>query len=202
MKTTFAGVGALLLTAIAFAVAFPGLRAQGPGDAAQRTPPEKDQPSTVADLKTKLKAGTFKLTEADVLKLLGRPAGVKLPGDAGSELRMHWEYATYVFATFKDGKLSEVTGAFSENLPVERVSLANFKRLRVGMTEPEVVDILGEGNGAAKAGGTTIRSWGRTAELSVSFNAKGLAFGEAYRESGAVALPPGIQLPLPGAVKP
>ncbi len=154
------------------------------------------------DLNAKLKAGTFKLTEADVVKLLGHPTVVKRPGDAGSELRMQWEYATYIFATFTDAKLSEMTGAFSENLPVDRVILSNFKRLRVGMTEPAVIEILGAGNGIAKIGGTAIRSWGRTAGLSVSFNAKGLAFGAGYHESSAVAVPPGVQLQVPAVFKP
>jgi hypothetical protein len=202
MQVMIAKVATLLLATISLALAFPGPRAGDPGADTQGALPPKDQPATVADLKAKLKAGTFKLTEADVVKLLGRPAGVKRPGDAGSELRMHWEYATFIFATFKDGKLTEVTGAFSENLPVERVSLANFKRLRVGMTEPAIVDLLGEGNATAKVGATTLRSWGRTARLWVSFNAKGLAFGEGLQEASAVSLPPEIQLPAPWAVKP
>ena len=165
-------------------------------------PPEKDQPATVADLKAKLTAGTLKLKEDEVVKLVGRPAEVKRPGDVGSELQLRWEYATYIYANFKDGKLSEVTGAFSENLPVEKVSLANFKRLRVGMSDPEVVNILGEGNGIAKVGATAIRSWGETARLWVSFNAKGFAFGAGFSEASAVSMPPGSQLTLPGMVKP
>jgi hypothetical protein len=202
MHAAFAKMGILLLTATALALVSPCLRAGGEGDDAKRTAPRRDQPATVADLKAKLKAGTFKLTEEEVVKLVGQPAGVKRPGDAGSELQMHWEYATYIFATFKDGKLSEVTGAFSENLPVERVTLANFKRLRVGMSEAEVVAVLGDSNGSAKAGAMAVRSWGRTARLWVSFNAKGLAFGEGLRESSAVSVPSEIQLPLPGTSKP
>jgi hypothetical protein len=202
MHATIAKMGLLLLTAIAVALLSPGLRAGGEGDDAKRTAPGKDQPATVADLKAKLKAGTFKLTEEEVVKLVGKPAGVKRPGDAGSELQMHWEYGTYIFATFKDGKLSEVTGAFSENLPVERVTLANVKRLRVGMSEAEVVDVLRDSNGSTKGGAMVIRSWGRTARLWVSFNAKGLAFGAGLREASAVSVPPEIQLSLPGTGKP
>jgi hypothetical protein len=204
MRATFATLAALPLTAVALMLVFPGLRAGSPGDDPRPTPPGKDQPPTVEDLREKLKAGTFKLTEAEVVRLLGRPAGVKRPGDAGSDLRMHWEYATHISATFRDGKLGEVSGSFSENLPVERVSMANFKRLRVGMTEQEVVGVLGEANSVAKVGTTTTRSWGRTARLWVSFNAKGLAFGEGLHESSAVSVPPEIQLPttVPLPIKP
>jgi hypothetical protein len=198
MNAAFAKIRQLLVTAIALALVSPGLRAGDEGGEAKRTVPGKDKPATVAELKAKLTVGTFKLTEEEVVELVGQPARVKRPGDAGSELQMHWEYATYIFATFKDGKLSEVLGAFSENLPVERVTLVNFKRMRVGMSEAEVVDVLGDGNGSAKVGATAVRSWGRTAGLWVSFNAKGLAFGAGLREASAVSVPPGIQLSLPG----
>jgi hypothetical protein len=200
MHATFNRVGTILLTALALAL--PGLRAGGSGGDARAAPPEKEKPVTVADLREKLKAGTFKLTEADVVKLCGQPARIKRPGDNGADLRMYWDYSTYIYVTFKDGKLSEVSGAFSDNLPVENVTMANFKRLRVGMSEADVVKILGEGNGTAKADKTTVRSWGRTGGLSVGFNAKGLAFGEEYHTSTAISLPPGVQLPLPGTIKP
>jgi len=202
VRTTLVTLAVLFSILVTHAAARPALSADAPSDDAKDAPREKGQPATVADLRGKLKAGTFKLTEGEVVKLLGRPAGVKRPGDTGSELRMHWEYGTYIFATFKDGKLAEVTGAFSENLPVERINLANLKRLRVGMTEAEVVDVLGPGNGTVKADATTTRSWGRNARLWVSFNAKGLAFGEGFHEESAIAAPPGIQIPIPGAVKP
>jgi hypothetical protein len=204
MQTTITKLGKLYLNTVvvALVIALSGLPAAGHDNDPKRTPPEKDQPAKVEDLRLKLKAGTFKLTEAEVVKLVGRPTGVSRPGDGGAEMRMHWEYATFIFATFKDGKLSEVTGAFSENLPVERVTLANFKRLRVGMTEAEVVETLGKGNGVIKVGGVAVRSWGRNASLSVLFNAKGLAFGEGLHEIDAISAPPGFQLPLPGNLKP
>jgi hypothetical protein len=202
MQATFAKSGALVLAMASLALVFPGLRAASARDDAKGAPADKGQPATVADWNAKLKAGVFKLTEADVVKLLGRPTAVKQPGDAGSPLQMEWEYATYIFATFKDGKLGEVTGAFSEHLPCEKVSLAHFKRLRLAMTEAEVVEVLGTGNGVVKVGGTAVRSWGRTARLWVSFNAKGLAFNRGFHEESAVSAPPGFQLPVPPAVKP
>jgi hypothetical protein len=201
MQTTFVNAREVLLTAILLAPVLPGSLAGGPVAAAQGTPPDKARPATVAELKDKLTAGTFKLAEADVVKLVGPPAVVKRPGDAGSELRMHWNYATYIFATFKDGKLADSTGAFSENLPVERVTLANFKRLRVGMTEAEVVAVLGEGKGTATVGTTTVRSWGRTALLWVSFNAKGRAFNAGLQEASALSMPPEAQLRLTEILK-
>jgi len=190
--------------AIAFAVlalALPWLYAGERRDGPKSSPAAKTQPFTVAELVEKLRAGIFKLTEADVLKLLGRPSGLKRPGDAGSDLRMRWEHATAISAIFKEGKLSEVTGSFSEHLPVERITLDNFKRLRVGMTEAQVVEMLGKSNSMNKDGTTVTRAWGRTAALWVSMNEKGLAFNPGSDEVNAVSLPPGFQIPVPGPVK-
>ena len=179
-----------------FVLALPGLLAADRSEDPTRTPPQKVQPLTVAELEQKLKVGVFKLTESDVIDLLGRPAAVKRPGDAGSDLQMRWEYGTFIFATFADGKLTELSGGFSESLPIDRVNLSNFKRLRVGMIEPQVVEILGKSNATAKVGSGVIRSWGQTAALWVSFNDKGLAFNPGMQQSDAVSLPPGIQFPM------
>jgi hypothetical protein len=202
MQTAFTKVKALLLSTFSLALAFSGLSTGSAEDDPKHTLPNKEKPATVVEMKAKLKAGIFKLTEADVVKMLGQPIGVKRPGDAKSELEMHWEYATYIFATFHEGKLSELTGGFSEHLPVDRVTLANFKGLTIGMTEAEVVKVLGEGNGTAKVGTTVTRSWGRNARLSVSFNAKGLVCRTGSRENNAVSIPSEIQLPVFGPIKP
>jgi hypothetical protein len=202
MHAVFAKSWGLLLPAFPIlALALPGLYAGEPRNDAKPLPAEKSQLLTVAELNEKLKAGIFKLTEADVVKLLGRPAWMTRPGDADSELRMHWKYGTYIFATFKDGKLSEVTGSFSEQLPVERITLENFKRLRVGMTEPQVVEMLGQSNSTTKVDATGTRAWGRTGRIWVSINGKGLAFNPGAEELNAVSLPTGFQFPVPGPVK-
>jgi hypothetical protein len=109
---------------------------------------------------------------------------------------MCWDFGNYIFATFTDDKLSKVSGSFSESLPVKGISLSNFKRLRIGMTEPEVVDILGKSNGTVTVGSGAYCSWGDTARVSISFNEKGSAFNPGLQESDAVFLPPGVQLPM------
>ena len=202
--TSAKGRGLLLPAFAVIALALPCLYAEDRQDDAKHSPAAKSQPLTVAELKEKLKAGIFKLTEGDVLKLLGRPAGLMRPGDAGSDLKMRWEYATHIHATFKDGKLSEVTGSFSEQLPVERITPENFKGLRVGMTEPQVVEMLGQSNSTYKDDVTVTRAWGRTAKLWVSINEKGLLFNPGSEEFNAVSLPTGFQFPVfpvPGPVK-
>jgi hypothetical protein len=202
MHATFPQGRVHLLSAFAvLALALPLLSAGERRDDAKHRPAEKSQPLTVAELEKKLQAGIFKVTEADVLKLLGRPAALERPGDAGSDLKMRWEYATHIFATFKDGKLREVTGSFSEQLPVERITLEHFKRLRVGMTEPQVVEMLGKSNSTNKVDATVTRAWGRSARLWVSINGKGLVFNPGAEDLNAVSLPTGFQFPVPGPVK-
>ena len=64
------------------------------------------------------------------------------------------------------------------------------------MTEPEVMEIQGNSNGTVKVGSGAFDSWGHTARVSISFNAKGSAFNLGVRESDAVFMPPGMQLPM------
>ncbi len=144
VQTRFAKTAKLLLIVIVLPLNSSSLRGGSPGNDTKDTPAAREQPPTVSDLKARLSAGTFKLTETEVVKHVGQTAEQKRPGENRSELTMNWNYATYIYATFKEGKLTEITGAFSENLPTERVTLANFKRARVGMTEPQVVDVLGQ----------------------------------------------------------
>ena len=88
-----------------------------------------------------------------------------------------------------------------EQLPVERITQENFKRLRVGMTEPQVLELLGKSNSTNKLDATVTRAWGRSARLWVSINGKGLVFNPGAEEFNAVSLPTGFQFPVPGPVK-
>jgi hypothetical protein len=187
------------MVVVTLGLSAPWLRVRA-NDDAKPVQPEKTERATVAELEQQLKSGIFKLTEPDVVLLAGPPTSYKRPGDAGSELQLHWEYATFIHAAFKEGKLTDVTGGFSAHLPVEHVTLANFNKLRVGTTEAQAVEILGEGNGTTKVGSTVTRSWGRTGRLWVSINAKGKVFNPGTELRSAVYLPPGT--PLPGLVQP
>ncbi|MFT3880580.1 MAG: hypothetical protein QM703_13065 [Gemmatales bacterium] len=164
-------------------------------------PSPKSKHPTADELRETLKAGTFKHTQDDVLKLIGTPAEMKMPGPDGALAQWTWNYDTHIVATFKDDKLSGITGCFSPHLPVDRVTADHFKRLRVGMTEMEAVEILGKSSSSARVGATLLLAWGKTAQLTVSFNAKGLAFGAGLSQSGYVALPNGVEIPLPGLEK-
>lgn len=202
MPTSSAKCRLLLMVVVTLGLSAPWLRVRANGDDAKAVPPDKTQGVTVTELERQLKAGIFQLTEPEVVLLAGPPTSYKRPGDAGSELQLHWEYSTFIHAAFKDGKLTDVTGGFSAYLPVEQITLANFNRLRVGTTEAQTVEMLGEGNGTTKVGNTVTRSWGRTGRLWVSINAKGKVFNPGTELRNAVYLPPGTPLPIPGLVQP
>ena len=139
----------------------------------------KPQHATVDELRETLKAGTLKHVHDDVLKLIGMPTEMKKPGPDGALDQWTWNYDTHIVATFKDDKLSGITGCFSPHLHVDRLTVDNFKRLRVGMTEQEVIDVLGKKSSRARVGATLLLSWGKTAQLTVTFNAKGLLLAQA-----------------------
>lgn len=158
--------------------------------------PDKSSVLTVEESVKKLKAGILKIKEAEVLSLLGTPTKVKHPGTADFDLQMNWEYSTHIYSIFKEGKLVEVTGAFSKRLPVERITFDNFKRLRVGMSEEEVVELLGEAKGTTKKETTSTRSWGSMAQLQVSFSKDGRMVNYEVKENSAVIIPSDIEIPL------
>jgi hypothetical protein len=87
---------------------------------------------------------------------------------------MAWEYTTRITVTYKEGKVNSLTGTFSAHLPVERVTPDNFRRVRVGMTEAEVIDILGDNYAKLTIDGVVSRQWGAAARILVAFRKDGL----------------------------
>lgn len=173
------------------------LVAGGPevGSADKQSSADKSTVPTVEESFKKLKAGILKISEADVLDLLGPPDSVKHPGMSGFDLQMQWKYSTHLYGTFKDGKLDEITGAFAARLPVEHIHFANMKRLRVGMTEAEVVAIVGKSNGTTAVDGIVTHSWGHSAQLQVSLDKDGRLVDYGLKQNSAVFFPPGVVLP-------
>lgn len=146
-----------------------------PGHCVEPNRPTEKAPALTLDQKyEKLKGGLGRTTEAEVVALMGPAHNVRRPGQVGkADVELRWEYATSVKVTFKGGKVTEIWGTFSEYVPVEKVTQENLRRVQVGMTEKEVVAILGDRNaiGTVKDVGTGL--WGGTAEVRVSFSADG-----------------------------
>jgi hypothetical protein len=134
----------------------------------------KDQALSLDEKYEKLKAGILKFKEADVVRLFGPPQTLKRPGPLQADLEMAWEYTTRITVTYKEGKVNSLTGTFSAHLAVERVTPDKFRRVRVGMTEAEVVDVLGGHYAKITIDGVVSGQWGATARILAAFRKDGL----------------------------
>jgi hypothetical protein len=110
------------------------------------------RPELTAELVERLKKGMHKLTEAEVLAMLGHPDSVEIFTDPGvvADIEMRWEDHTEITIDFKiEGKSAgmekavRIVGRFSENLKEKSFNMENFRKLKPGMSHPEVGQILG-----------------------------------------------------------
>jgi hypothetical protein len=100
---------------------------------------------TAKNLK-KIATGKGKLTEAEVVTLLGPASRVAVPANVDVDLEMIWEEQALIRIKFKDGKASDLEGRFSESLWSKTINLQHFKKLKRGMTEKEAEQVLGPAN--------------------------------------------------------
>jgi hypothetical protein len=144
-----------------------------------KPPVEKARLSPLDERYQKVVAGVLKIKEADVVILLGPPHTMKRPvakelGRLPADLELGWELTTQITTQYKDGKVREVSGVFAEYLPVERVTPDNFHRVKVGMTQKEVVDILGDSYATLTVGDGVSNQWGATYSITLYFDKNGL----------------------------
>jgi hypothetical protein len=132
-----------------------------PGDE-PKGPADKTPALTLDEKYEKLKGGILKSTEAEVVALMGPAHSMVRPvkHDKG-DIELRWQFATRIVVTYKGGKVSEVWGTFSEHLPVEKVTPANLRKVQPGMTEKEVIDILGDRYAGVGMDGVETGQWGR-----------------------------------------
>jgi hypothetical protein len=118
----------------------------------------------------KVKDGKGKWAEADVVALLGPATRFAKPGDVDAELEMIWEERARIRGTFKGGKANDFEGWFSEHLKSNTINLANFKKLRKGMSAKEVEKVLGPANELSSPRvGTQYRTWEKFNLIKVQF---------------------------------
>jgi hypothetical protein len=135
---------------------------------------EKAPALTLDQKYEKLKDGLLKTTEAEVVALMGPAHNMRRSGQLGNvDIELRWEYATSIKVTFKGGKVSEVWGTFSEYVPVDKLTPENLRRVQPGMTEKEVIAILGNRTAIGTVNDVGTGLWGDTAEIRVSFNKDG-----------------------------
>jgi hypothetical protein len=135
-----------------------------------------------------LKAG---MTVDQLTKLLGPVTTINIPGDptikhCDQELR--WIDRSTVKVTLQGGKLSAVFAEVSPTLVFQNVSQATVLKLKPGMTEKEVVAVLGGGY-ASQDGkdGSKVLTW--TARVSLAVQLYQGRFGTAKElESSSFSL--------------
>jgi len=133
----------------------------------------------------KVKSGKGKLTEAEVVAILGPATRVAKPGDVDVDLEMIWEEKARIWIKFKDDKASDLEGQFSEHLESKAINLENFKKLKKGMSEKEVEKVIGPANeGSSPENGINYRTWEKLNYIKVQFNKDGKVSG--YLHMGSI----------------
>jgi hypothetical protein len=146
-----------------------GRRGESAGQPARAKPdrgPGKLTPGNFA----KVKDGKGKLTEADVVAVLGPATRFAKPGDVDVDLEMIWEEKARIRIKFKDGKASDFEGQFSEHLKSKAINLESFKKLKKGMSAKEVEKLIGPANEfSSPGGGIQYRTWEKFNLITVQF---------------------------------
>jgi len=137
---------AFMLVLVAYGFALPWARpaqdskTEGKGAISRR-------PELSADLVERLKKGRDKLTEAEVLAMLGRPDSVAINTNPSvvAHIEMTWEDHREITIDFKDDgkKAVRIVGRFSENLKQKAFNMEHFRKLKPGMSHIDVFQILG-----------------------------------------------------------
>jgi hypothetical protein len=118
----------------------------------------------------KVKSGKGKLTEAEVVAILGPATRVAKPEDVDVDLEMIWEEKARIWIKFKDDKARGLQGQFSEHLKSKTINLESFKKLKKGMSEKEVEKVIGPANeGSSPGDGVTYRTWEKLNHIKVQF---------------------------------
>ena len=170
-------VGAVVFIAAVFALAatFPSARS---GDEPKQ-PADKAGTSSLDERYAKVVAGVRKLKEAEVVALLGPAHTMKRPvpeekGQPAADRELGWELSTRIIVHYKDGRVKAVSGVFSEYLPVERVTPDTFRRVQVGLTKKEVVEILGETESTVELADGVGDRWGAAWSIKLGLDKNGL----------------------------
>jgi hypothetical protein len=125
------------------------------------------------DAVEKVTAGQGSLTAADVQKMLGVPQTIHKPGTSGADFDMVWEEAARIQVVLdaEEDKALSFSGSFSDQVSSKTVTVENLLKLRVGMTQKEITDLLGGPTGGRIEPQTRnrIRVWDRSRRLTVSF---------------------------------
>ena len=136
----------------------------------------RGRPEISNELIERLKKGRKKLTEAQVIAMLGHPDSVEINTNPSlvADIRMTWEDRAEITIDLKDEmKAVRIVGRFSENLKLKDINMENFRKLKPGMSHREVEKLLGSsGTRVSPDPGEGILrwEWKRFRRVTVSFS--------------------------------
>jgi hypothetical protein len=156
---------------LAVSILSPGLSAVAWGVADDpKGKPEGARSRLTAGNVEKIKNGKGKMTEAEVVAILGPASRVAVPENVDVELEMIWEEKAQIRIKFKKGKASDLEGQFSEHLRSKTINLERFKKLKKGITEKEAEKVLGPANvGSSPERGIRYLTWEKFNLVKVQF---------------------------------
>jgi hypothetical protein len=174
MRAMFARVRVLFFAEAAILALVAGSPSTNSADE-PKPPADKVRIRSLDERYAQVVAGVRKLKEAEVVALLGPAHTMKRPvakkaGQLPADRELSWELTTRITIRYKDGKVSEVVGVFSDFLPVERVTPDTFRRVQVGMTQKEVIEILGDRYATLTVGDGLGDQWGETYSIQLYFD--------------------------------
>jgi outer membrane protein assembly factor BamE (lipoprotein component of BamABCDE complex) len=115
----------------------------------------------------KIKSGKGKLTESDVITLLGKPTSKSGPYDG---ITTHiWLERTHITAKLKEDKTTDLQSQFLPYLKSKHITEENFKKLSKGMTAAQLKQILGQPNSLNNRDDITTLSWERVNSFEIQF---------------------------------
>ena len=154
-----------------------------------KKPADAARPALTDELKTWVSDGQGKLTEDAVIAKLGLPDFVENPIDPDSkfnpvaDITMVWQDVSLIEVVFKDGKAKQISARFSPHLKPENVTLANFRKLKTGVDQSKVKELLGmEDSKTELTKGTARYEWAAKRILKINFK-DGKVTGVAWESS-------------------
>jgi len=110
-----------------------------------------------------------KITEKEVLAIFGQPTSVYATNPQNGDYAMSWKHRTYIRVKTRRERVISVVAAFSPYVKSDTVTLQTFKKIKLGMTEDQVREMLGTPDGAGSVKDAEQYVWEEYIGIDVTF---------------------------------
>ena len=116
---------------------------------AEESSPAKPPPSRLTQQNyDRIKERKDKITEKEVLAILGQPTSYYATSPENGDYGMSWQHRTYISVKTRRQRVTSVKAGFSPYVKSDKVTLQTFKKMKLGMTEDQIEEMLGTPDGA------------------------------------------------------